>query len=495
MRVNQMFLVGTVVLCLLSPTIHALSLETTVALALENNLDIKLLQSRLDEEHANLQVIIGKTDFQLGGSVSQNRTNTSVSTSGSYYVDGTALSLFLAKTFDFGLTIKAETSYNRAYYTYPNIDYGPYHVGEGRVTLSLPLLKMGDNAPVKSAVSRQQGNITIVASQLSDTMSQIVLSVAKGYWAYWGAVKKYENATYIVQRMETLAADIKRLVDAGQRARTDYDQIVAELASSSLSVTQAAREVESKKNALSLLVGVSLDGYGEPEDGIPSLKQDDLLSIDVEEGVKKALARRGDYLAVQQTARLAAMQLSQAQNDARPDLDVQVSVGWNGGHKGADSLSSFGNAFSENVQTPEFTAVVSYVSPIVNRSGKGSVSAAQAKVEQANLSVRQKTQRVAYEVKEQAQSVENAFDVMTQSQNMTHLYDVVVTAETKKLKGGYSTIENLVSVQERLVNANNTYVDTVVRFLSDVFTYKYLIGDLVDGKNLYALQGENDHGK
>jgi len=481
-------------------------LEKAIALSLENNLDVKTLQSQVRQGAAALQIAIGTTDFTLGTGVTQTRSVQSYDKDdyysySTYYNglknDSTEFSVWLQKQFNFGLTMKTTLDYQRTEQKFWNADtkewigvnqrygYADHfsNVGSADIALTLPLNKSFKNSEVDTAIEIKKVQKQMVENSFDAGVSQIVLKTATAYWDYWYAVKKLSYYRIAEKRMTDLADSVKKLAEAGERAKYEYTLMTADLSSYSLNCIIAEQELTAARNALASAMGISVpdtENLGEPTDGMPEIDRQAGLSIDVRFAVNEAKKNRPDLLSLQQRAVAAGLQMKQAAISTKPDFNLNLGLGYKGAYFGDSLAEGLTRSFSDNVITPGFSGGFSFQLDLGTKN-KGTIHEAEEGKNQAELEVQKLEQQIEYDVEMQALNIQKYLEIMKKSYETMMYYSKTVDDETVKLTSGYSTVADLTSVQDKQINASVRYAESIKQFADAIFTYKYTIGKISDG--------------
>jgi outer membrane protein TolC len=447
------------------------------------------------EARGNLRSAKGRTDPTLGTTFSYNREDTPYAEENnltSNYlgerVDTTSASLWLQKVFAFGLTVKPSISYTRTsdQYNSPETSWSEYPAnayGALGVELSLPLTKAFKDATVANTIESYSHLLAQSEADLKAQVSDVIMKTAQAYWSYLATYKKFHYYKEAEIRMSNLLNDIKTLVEANERPRSDLEQMQANLSTYQVNSIVIEQKMTAALNSLAVSMGTPFAEFamlGIPADDFP----EDILGaepkLEKQKYIELALQGRPDLDALKQKAEALKIQTRIAEIDQRPDLDLKFSMGYRGLYYGDDYPESFTKSFTENNNEGDFGGSLVFSLGLPNNTKKGALEASQAQYNQVVLYAMNQEKIISANTALQTDLVGGYYKTMVSARVATGFYEKAVESEFKKMKAGLATVESLVSIQDRQMNAAIQYIDSVNQFLSAVVELKNATGTLVD---------------
>jgi len=481
----------------LLPRLHAqesLSFEKAILYAIANNTEIEIKRQAVAEARGNLRSITGRTDFILGSSVSYNHdmtpydeTNTATSLLQADRTDSVTGSVWLEKVFAFGLSVKPSLSYTGKNYQGKFqddwSDYKTTNYGTVALELSLPLTKAFKSSAIANSIDSYSALLGQSEFELRNQVSAIVVKTAEAYWNYLAANKKLDHYRAAEARMSGLLEDIKKLVAANERPQSDLEQMQANLSSYQVNRIIAEQKLTAAKNSLAVAMGVPFAEFamlGKPADDFPEDVMRSAPVLNKTKYIELALRNRPDLLALKQKAEAMKIQARMAEINTRPDLKLAFSLGYKGFYYGDNYGKALTDSFSKNVQGADFGGSLVFSMGLPDNTKQGSLEATLAQYNQVVLYVANQEKLISSDTSLQTDLVAGYYTTMTNARQATEFFKKAVESEFKKLRAGLTTVEGLVSIQDRQMDASIQYVETTTQFLSAIIELKNATGTLVD---------------
>lgn len=474
---------------------RALTLEESVALALERNLDIQV--ARLEP---------GATDLQIAGI--NNSWRPTFSTTLGQREQTTPATTTLAgspsgvnrdtTTYNLGVEqpIKwSGGSFNvgwnnfRAATTDRRANFNPSYTSSFAASLTQPLIRgfRIDN-------SRQQLQVAVINRDISEvsvraTVAQTMANVRNAYWDLVFARSSVDVARRALELAEALVRDNQARVEVGTLAPLDIVQAQAEAATRRQ--TLAAAEAAASTADLSLkryLVNGTEDPLWRQELVPIDLPSVEPVPTDVEGAIKRAISERSDLETARRNLDVNDVNLRYFRNESMPALDLTASYGAQGvggprairSGSGADAPideilpGGFGDAFAALTARdyPDWTVAVTMSYPLMGNQAQAQHARARVQRQQAQTRLRALEVQVAAEVANAAFTVQSNLKRVEASTAARELAQKRLEAEQSRFEVGLTTNFFVVQAQRDLRDAENTELRALADYRKSLVNFE-----------------------
>lgn len=440
------------------PTL-ALSLQETVARALENNTDIAV--ERLNPE------ISSETVRELRGVYEpvafSTLTNNSRTTPASNVFAGGEKVNTDTFTYNFGATQALPTGgnlrldFNNSRQSTNNIfsNFNPSFGSTFTLNLSQPLLRNFriDNNRYQIQVARR--NQRISDTQFRETVLNTTADVKQLYYDLIYAIDNLEAQRKSLALATKLVEENRIKVRVGTMAPLDVVAAEAEQASREEAVILAENALFEAEDALKRAIFPQHDQATWALRIVPTERPTaEPVIVDLEAAIQNALANRTDLASTRLTLENAEYGVKYARNQMLPAIDLIAAYGSTGiggtrilrddppfGPVSGTVPGGFGDALSDvfGREFPTWTLGVNVSYPIMNRQAAAASARARLSRDQAQTNVRRAELRVAAEVRSAGRAVETNFKRVESTRAARVLAERRLDAEEKKFAAGLST--------------------------------------------------------
>lgn len=329
----------------------------------------------------------------------------------------------------------------------------------GRWTLdfSQPLLKGAgldvDMVPLRTA--RLNERISILS--LRDTVAGVVESVIGAYRTVIRAEREIRISRDALKRAKGQLEINRTLIQAGRMAKNEIIQTEAEVADLELGLVQSENGLIAANSRLVDLLDV---------EGVSRIKPTETLTIEevrfkLEESIEIALQNRRDYLISLLALEIAKMDLKVAEDDLLWDLTLDTSVMRDSSNSGRKNDYSMGLRL--NI-------------PLWRRPLKFSVIRGRNALKQAEIDRAELRQQIQIEVRQAAQDVEQGFRQTELARKARKLAQRKLDIERKKLNEGLTSIFQVTSIEDDLVQAENAELNASLGYLAALTAFDRVLG-------------------
>ena len=459
-----------------------LSLAEALHHLLANNPSIKTSRQNLESARGDLLKAQGSFDWTLGGQFYRNREIEDIVGYNNYKTETSVAGLSLSRKTRFGPTLTEQAQVVAVDYRSRPIDTTNY--GTLAFQITIPLLK-GSGA-VSAAAGENASLAAVRASEysLAHSVADNARDMIKKYWQYLAATRQFEEARNAEQRVSTLLQETKLLVDAEQLPRSSLAGVQASLAGKTAQRQARQYAVKEAWQILALTFGPSADSLAEeppPMTGFPDI--DDtrpvLSGAAVSSLIQSAMDRRQDLLAQKEIVESNTILVKAAKHDLLPQVDMSFTVGYQGLERG-DGLHAYYEGFNHDKSDPTWKAMISFSSPLENRSAKGNFMSKRAALESARITTTTLTAQIRTQVGLAVANLQSLSAQLKASRESVAQYLQAVEDEREKLRLGFSTIFEVIDYQDRLATAQTQLISVTSQLAQAIIDLRFYAGALVE---------------
>ena len=423
-----------------APPVINLTLRKAIQLAIENNLAIKVAEFNPDVASALVTAELGVFDPALN-------------ISASHAVDNTTTSQEI-QTGNFGIGIGGKSIYGTDYQLgLSNIatHYNRYSTG-AQFSLTQPFLR-GFGSDVNLASLRiARNNRQISEWEFKQGIIDVITQTVWVYNELYSALRNYEAAKHSRDLALELCKEEQARAEIGVKIQLDVVTAQSEAASREEAVLLAKNNIENNERLLKQLVTSDTKTLLEAPVNIQPPPTAAIGKMDVEAGLRDALAKRPDYQEALVALQTRHINVVTARNGALPRLDLVGSLSLLGLDTNdiADSLR-FLNTGTRNPAGLSVGAIFSM--PFPNRSGKGRVKAARLLDAQALVTLKQLEQTIIVDVANAAGEVDTAHQRIDSTKEALRLAKDSLAAGEERHKWGSATTFEVLQLQKAMTEA------------------------------------------
>jgi outer membrane protein TolC len=313
-----------------------------------------------------------------------------------------------------------------------------------------------------SAARYAQAAAGLAAAEASahEARSAVINATTKAYFDLVAAQQYDAVARGAVDVAKGHVTQAQQLFAAGQIPRADVLRAETELANQEVNAIGAASGVALAQNALANTLNVPLDTVYAPTDQLdaeaPDFKLDSLL--------ESSRSNRGELLAARASATAAQRAVDQARSGYLPQVSLVVA---NGNTQPA-VVSGYHNQFSVGVNAALMLFDHGYTA--------GSVAAARAGVDQAQIGVQQLENGVALQVRQAYLHVDEARGRVTAATRFVSLAEENLRLAQVRYRGSVGTALELQDAELRATSARQALVGAKVALREGVAELRFAAG-------------------
>jgi outer membrane protein len=467
-----------------------LSLEESVKLALEKNLDIAV--QRLNPEINDIALASLRSVYHpsLTSQVqSQSTTQAATSTIAGGTSAGQAVVNNLT-TYNGGVaqsvpwgggSLAIQLNNKRSTTTSANSLYNPAYNTTWSGQYTQPLLRGFKTDSTRQQIEVARINRDISDVQLRSSLTNTLSNVRNAYWDYVFATQAVEVAQKSLDLASKLVEDNQTRVQVGTMAPIDVVQAQSEAATRKQALVAAESTRRTTELALKRLIvsgteDPNWDAAIDPTDR-PDFRPE---AIDVAAAVRRALSERTDIDIAKKTTVANDVTLKYLQDQTRPQADFVGFYGLAG--LGGSQLLTAGTGVNREVigslpggyldalssqfrnLYPRWTMSLNISYPLGLSSQEAAVARARVQLSQVQAQVKQIELQVATDVTNAAIQAQNNAEAVQAAQAASELQQRKLAAEQSKFEVGMSTNYFVVQAQRDLADAQNSELRAVLNY-------------------------------
>ena len=462
-----------------------LSLLAAVRLTLEHDPNVAIEAARVDTARGSLQVASGAFDPVISSVLTPaDKTAPKSFTTGqeSRTLQST---LGVTKLFRNGLSIEPGLEIDRSQ-DITGAAPGAQASNLSTVTFKIrqPLLRGRGRAVVQGAELAAGREVVATGFDLRHTVAQRVLTVASQYWQVRAAEANLEVLRASEQSSGELLANTRKLIAADQVPAADLVQLEASLAAAESARIGGERDLFTQRSSLGREIGLDaaeIAALPLPADPFPAVRPEEVPTAAggaARPYIDLGLRHRADLEAARQRVVETDLERPAALNALKPQVDLVLSPGYSGLTGGANTVSFFSPLYSN---IPGASAVASLVLslPVFNQTARGNLLQLDAARRQNALNVELVAKGIGADVPAALDAVRRDALQLARAAEAVRLYERAVANEEKKLKGGSSTLLDLINQKDRLTAAGQAEVASELALALAVLNLRFQTGTLL----------------
>jgi outer membrane protein TolC len=420
-----------------------LTLRKAIALAIENNLAIKVGEFEPDIAAARITSELGAFDPALRAYANRNVFN-SASGENDYGAYGLGLGGKSVYGTDYQLGLATTGGSNSRF---PNL----YSSG-AQFALTQPLLR-GFGSDVNLAALRiARNNRQISEWAFKQEIIDVVTQTVFVYNELYSALRNYEAARHSRDLALELCKQEETRAEIGVKIELDVVTAQAEAASREEAVILAKNDIENNERYLKQLITSDTEKLLAMRISIEPPPIAAIGGVDLPAGLRAALGERPDYRQALISLQTRHINVVTARNSALPRLDLVGSLNLIGLDSNDISESlSFWNNRGGNPQNWSIGTVFSL--PIPNRGARGQLKAARLIDAQALIGLKQLEQSIIVNVANAAGQIETARKRIDSTQEALRLAKESLDAGRKRHEFGSATTFEVLQLQKAMTDA------------------------------------------
>lgn len=448
-----------------------ISLQQAIRLALERNPTIRLQASQVAINQGLLQQADGAFDYtitaELEGSYGKADRQESVT-----YEAGVAKLLQSGITVGPLIEVEQELS--------GDIAYTESIVG---LSFTIPLMQ-GLGTDVTTASQRAAlANLESEEHELRFVTATQLLEVIQAYWTLKAAEEQLEIDVEVEGRYRELVSMTEDLVKGAIQPAAQITQARASLEQSVADRIAAEQNLTTAIQSLAVLIGLPPHQVARaPRAGQPLPARRPVPSFDqeaVQRLIALALERRDDLRAAEKTVDSNRYLLVAAQDQLKPQLDLQIAAGLGGLTEGTGRNARQLIPGEQQVNGVAAQGTITFSFPVENNAAKGGVVAQLGALEQSADERTLLASQISTGVVDAAQGLARAHDELLKLDEAFELFNKSVSDQRELFKLGMASIVDVTTTEQSLASAQSQRLSAHVNYANAVAQLRYATGTLL----------------
>lgn len=296
---------------------------------------------------------------------------------------------------------------------------------------------------------------------LEHTIAQRLRAAIAQYWLVTAVMADLEILRMTEESSRRLLETTRRLIEADITPAAELVLLEADLTSKEADRIAGERTLFRARLDLSREIGLApaeMTALPLPREPFPSLDAARLPAAGAAAGyTRQALEARADLQAAR--ARLSASEilLAAAENDLRPRLDLVLVPSYSGLIDGA-GVSDFFESLVGDIPGLSTRVALDLTWPTWNRQAEGNLLQAQSAVERSRLGIDVSVRQIGADVPISLDAASSNALQVELAERAVDLFEQAVVNEEKKLRGGSSTLIDVLSQRDRLTASRRRLV-------------------------------------
>jgi outer membrane protein TolC len=458
-----------------------LSLQDVLRTTLASNAEIQTAAWEVERQAAGVRAARGAFDPQAAATLSSVEDRTPLFSAqnvpGISQSSTLTYSLGVEQPFRSGMVVTPALSFSRL--AAAGEVSGIRNQAAATLGVTVPLLRgrggglavAGERAAVMQHSASQ--------AALQHRRAAALLQAVDAYWAYVAAHERLAVLRTTEARTAQLLEQTRRLVAADERPAVDTLQVAANLTTRRASRISGERAVLTARQELGRAMGIAPERvrtlpppatalpHGAGAGGAP----------DYEALVESALRARPDLEATRRQREAARDLLAGYRGQARPRLDLNLTLGYQGLEAG-DELGRLVSPFYSELGGVHTRVEVTYGFPLRNRLAGGLALQSAAQEQQAALAYAELRRQVSLDAAAALETLQSAAQELDQSSAAARLHASAVDGEQQRFRLGTGTIFDIIDAEEALTSARLTEIDARARYAVALARLRYETGTL-----------------
>lgn len=448
-----------------APDQVTLSIEECRALALENNLDLKvqLINPAIAAENVNEQEAKYEATFSVNAIYQQ--TNTPVAG----YLDQVNGSKVNRSMVDYGITLPLKTGGEigfdiidyRTKTDALDSTYNPNYTPNFTASISQPLLRNAGRRASMYSIRAAEYDSQIDNANTKSEAIRIIADIDRAYWRLYTERKTLDVTKQEYNLAKDQSEQIKLQVEIGLKAEIELIWAKASEAQSRESVIVAENTVRDMERDLKLKLNKPGLGAETDTELILSTAPDPVhYRFDKNQIVESAIENRMDMLQAELELAKDESTIDYRQNQLRPSVDLEYDFTINS--LGESRHDAYEMLFENDYNNHKVTLNVSV--PLGNKARKSALRRAEYERSQKLINRDKKKNQIEYEVLGDVDRLEASWQSILATRQTTIYRDKQYEAEKRQYELGMQTLRDVLEAQKELTNAQKNEIGALTDY-------------------------------
>ncbi|HEY2740334.1 MAG TPA: TolC family protein [Thermoanaerobaculia bacterium] len=442
--------------------------------------NIAIQESRLQSSRGALEIAAGAFDPVVSSTLAQEDLRTPLSTSSSDESRTLHGTLGVSQLFRSGLSIQPQIDLLRS----DDITAGTGAVNTGTLDFVIrqPLLRGRGRAVADADELAAQREMAAALLDLRQAVAQRIQTVAAQYWTVASSARNLEVLRQTEESSRNLLENTRKLIEADQVPAADLVQLEANLAFTESARIGGEHQLFLARQGLGREIGLDaaeIERLPLPADPFPVVGLDSVPPPSAAGPfIAEAVRRRADLRAARERQAESEIRRVAAVNALKPQLDLLLTPSYLGLAPGSDAVS-FVSPLYRHIPGASASVGLSLSLPIWNHRAEGALVEIEASLRQSALAVDLLVKGAGADVPTALDAVGRTAHQLEKAREAVRLFERAVVNEEKKLKGGSSTLLDVISQRDRLTSARQAEVSSQLSLALALLDLRFTTGTLV----------------
>jgi outer membrane protein len=456
-----------------------LSLEECRALALENNLDLRVQLINPSIAREGISQEEAKFDATFTGNVNYAKTDTPTASTldiAGSRVDSASIDLGVSIPLRTGGTLSFDIADRRTKTDSLWSVFNPSYDSDFSASISQPLLRNSGNRVNTHSIRVAQYNSSITDARTKLEAIRIIANVDRAYWRLYATRKLLDVRKKQYDLSNALYEETSRFVEVGEKPKIEMIRTEVSVADKLEAIIKAENEVRDTERDLKRMLNKKGLAMETNTVLIPSSPPDPVrYELDRNRMVEKALENRMEMLELELQIAQDSSNIDFLKNQTLPLVTLEYKYNINGlGPEIGDSYDMLSdNEFNDH----RFGLQVSI--PIGNREAKSRLRKAMYERAQRLASRENKKSEIKYEVLNQIDKLEANWQRILASRQTTILQNEQYRAEKRQFEVGLVTSTDVLNAQTDLADAQRLEILALAEYQIALIDLAYATGTLL----------------
>ena len=349
--------------------------------------------------------------------------------------------------------------------------------------LRIPLLRGAGRAATDAQELAARANREAAVLNLQHAIAARILNTVSAYWNCRSAAEQLQVLTNSQTQAALLVDAVRELVRIGEIASSELLQAEGDAAQKTAAVSSGEQVLWQTRQDLAQAIGWALDKMDNPPlpaFPFPSIDTNNTaLKVDESKLIVRSLERRTDYQSAQKAQQAARILEVAARKNSRPQLDLSLQAGYSGLSESHNVGAFFWSLNPLVVEGPNLFGTLSMEWPFANRVAQGAVQQRTAEEHQTQLRSQALARTIQSGVLVALRDLESSRAAWEKFQVAVQNFDRAVLQEQQKLRLRTSTILDVITLKDRMQNAQLNEIAARARYWTALARCRYETGWLV----------------
>ncbi len=485
-----------------------LTLEEAIALALDQNLSLRVVRYDQARARENVAQALGIYDFLVQGGLQLSSDTVPAASN----LDGAEVQESDRAGFQLGLSRllptggTAEVNWvNGRFKTNSRFSIlNPSYSSGLNLVLNQPLLRDSGREATERGIVIARNNREISRLAFVQRVTDLLREVEEGYWNLVEARYQLQVSEAALDLARRLHEQNRVRVDVGTLAPLELVQSEVGIATREEEIIRARFAVGNAEDRLRQLLGLDRDAQLWAAEIVPESEAEiSAPLLPVEKAIDRALDSRPELASRRTTRRNLEIEAAWRRNQLLPRVDLQATYKLNGvggdvlvrspdGSVIASSPGGWDDALQQvaDLDYRGWTVGIGFSYPLGNRSARAQQASAELAVEQASTQEQELELSIATEVRTAVRAVEAAAKAIESAKASRRLAEKNLEAEQRKYENGLSTSFQVLQIQDDLTAARSRVVSAVSGYRRALAAYRRALGTLLEESHVTVLGDE-----